>query len=92
MPFRLFNALAIFQKTMNHVLRDIKDKFVLVYLDDVIIYLLKDVQEVFDRIREVNLRLKAEKCHFRNLRTAISGSCGWKGPNPTIQHPRILEN
>jgi len=50
------------------------------------------IQEVFDRIREVNLRLKAEKCHFRNLRTAISGSCGWKGPDPTIQHPRILEN
>ena len=44
MPFRLFNALATFQKTMNHVLRDIKDKFVLMYLDDVIIYLLKDVQ------------------------------------------------
>jgi len=22
------------------------------------------IQEVFDRIREVNLRLKAEKCHF----------------------------
>jgi len=29
---------------LNHVLRDIKDKFVLVYLNDVIIYLLKEVQ------------------------------------------------
>ena len=42
----------------------------MVYLDDVIIYSktfsehLKHIEEVLDRIRKANLRLKAEKCTF----------------------------
>src|SRR6266542_4551125 len=38
MPFGLVNALAIFQRLMNNVLRDYLRKFYLVYLDDIIIY------------------------------------------------------
>ena len=55
---------------MDTVLRGIKEKFVLVYLDDIIIYSktfsehLQHIIEVLNRIREANLRLKAEKCHF----------------------------
>ena len=55
---------------MDKVLHGIKEKFVLVYLDDVIIYskTFKDhllhLEEVLNRIRKANLRLKAEKCHF----------------------------
>ncbi len=43
-PFGLVNALAIFQRLMNNVLRDYLRKFCLVYLDDIIIYFksLKD--------------------------------------------------
>jgi hypothetical protein len=70
MPFGLCNAPATFQRTMDKVLRGIKDDFVMVYLDDVIIYSktfeehLQHIDEVFGRIREANLRLKAEKCKF----------------------------
>src|SRR2546430_6718563 len=70
MPFGLGNAPATFQRTMDKVLKGIKDLFVMVYLNDVIIYSktfnehLKHIEEVLDRIREVNLRLKAEKCTF----------------------------
>ena len=70
MPFGLCNAPATFQQTMDKVLKGIKDLFVMVYLDDVIIYSktfnehLKHIEEVLDRIREANLRLKAEKCTF----------------------------
>ena len=70
MPFGLCNAPATFQRTMDYVLGDAKGKFVMVYLDDVIIYSktfeehLKHIEEVLNRIRDANLRLKAEKCFF----------------------------
>ena len=70
MPFRLCNAPATFQRTMDHVLGEIKGQYVMVYLDDVIIYSrtfeehLKHIKEVFKRIQKANLRLKAEKCNF----------------------------
>src|SRR6266540_3777084 len=38
MSFGLINALAIFQRFMNDVLRDYLRKFCLIYLDDIIIY------------------------------------------------------
>jgi 8-oxo-dGTP pyrophosphatase MutT (NUDIX family)/predicted aspartyl protease len=70
MPFGLCNAPATFQRTMDKVLAGIKEQFVLVYLDDVIIYSktfkehIQHLTEVLTRIRKANLRLKAEKCYF----------------------------
>jgi hypothetical protein len=39
MPFGLCNTPVNFQKTIDKVLQGIKDKFVLVYLDNAIIFL-----------------------------------------------------
>ncbi|GBC51896.2 uncharacterized protein LOC105206816 [Rhizophagus irregularis DAOM 181602=DAOM 197198] len=70
MPFRLCNAPVTFQRTMDKVLHGIKEKFILVYFDDDIIYSktfkdhIQHLEEVLNRIRKANLRLKAEKCHF----------------------------
>ena len=67
-PFRLCNVSVTFQRLMNRVLRQYLEKFVEVYLDDVIIHskikeeYIKYIRAVFQKIREVNLKLKLIKC------------------------------
>ena len=38
LPFGLCNALSTFQHLMKHVFSDVMDWYVLVYLDDILIY------------------------------------------------------
>jgi len=40
MQFGLINALAMFQKRINNVLKEHLDEFVMVYLNNIIIYLI----------------------------------------------------
>lgn len=39
MPFGLTNALVVFQALVNDVLRDMLNRFIFVYLDDILIFL-----------------------------------------------------
>ncbi len=69
-PFGLYNALAIFQYLMNHILRKYLGDFILVYLDDIIIYsktwkgYLNHLQLVFETLRGAGLMVKVKKCDF----------------------------
>ncbi len=53
---------------MNKVLRQYIEKFIQVYLDNVIIYSnnldehKKHIKTVFEKIKEANLKLKLSKC------------------------------
>lgn len=72
MPFGLKSAGSSFQRLMNAVLTGLQGIKCFVYLDDIVIYgkSLSDhnqkLCEVFDRLREANLKLQPEKCHFLN--------------------------
>lgn len=70
MPFGLTNAPAVFQSLINDVLRDFLNRFVFVYLDDIVIFSrtfdehISHVCLVLTRLLENTLFVKAEKCEF----------------------------
>ena len=70
MPFGLTNASAVFQTLVNDVLRDMLNKFVFVYLDDILIFSrsfeehVQQVRLVLQRLLENRLYVQAEKCEF----------------------------
>lgn len=44
MPFRLMNAPAVFQALVYHVLRDVLNGFVFVYLDNILFFFPKSME------------------------------------------------
>ncbi|KAG7669555.1 hypothetical protein KSW81_007707 [Nannochloris sp. 'desiccata'] len=70
MPFGLTNAPATFQKLMNSIFADSMEKFLVVYLDDILIFSKtaeehdKHIRYVLDRLREHQLHAGLQKCRF----------------------------
>ncbi|GAU42667.1 hypothetical protein TSUD_398730 [Trifolium subterraneum] len=70
MPFGLTNAPAVFMDYMNRIFQPYLDKFVVIFIDDILIY-SKDPQEhaehlriVLNILREKQLYAKFSKCEF----------------------------
>ena len=70
MPFGLTNALASFMDLMNSVFRPYVDQFVVIFIDDILVY-SRDEQEheqhlkiVLQTLREKKLYAKLSKCDF----------------------------
>ncbi|CAJ0629110.1 11097_t:CDS:2 [Entrophospora sp. SA101] len=72
MPFGLTNVPGTIQRLMDEVLRDLLWKSVVVYLDDLNIFLktwkehLEHLENVFERIQKAVLKLSPQKCQFGN--------------------------
>nr|GEU82419.1 putative reverse transcriptase domain-containing protein [Tanacetum cinerariifolium] len=70
MPFGLTNAPPVFMDLMNHVFHDYLDKFVIVFIDDILVY-SKTREEhedhlriVLEILRQKKLYAKFSKCDF----------------------------
>ncbi|KAL7077477.1 hypothetical protein ACQ4LE_002964 [Meloidogyne hapla] len=79
MPFGLSNAVATFQRFMSRLFEDFINKFIFVYIDDILIASTtfeehcEHLRLVFEKIREAELKLRIEKCKFAANELAFLG-------------------
>nr|GFB57684.1 putative reverse transcriptase domain-containing protein [Tanacetum cinerariifolium] len=64
MPFGLTNALAVFMDLMNRVCKPYLDKFVIVFIDDILIY-SRDEKEHEEHLKTILELLKKEELHAK---------------------------
>uniref|UniRef100_A0A3Q7IH17 Reverse transcriptase domain-containing protein n=1 Tax=Solanum lycopersicum TaxID=4081 RepID=A0A3Q7IH17_SOLLC len=70
MPFGLRNAPATFSMLMNRLFHSYLDQFVIIYLDDIVVYInnmedhVEHLCKVFEILRNNELYVKREKCSF----------------------------
>ncbi|GBG74902.1 hypothetical protein CBR_g19415 [Chara braunii] len=70
MPLGFTNAPATFQTTMNDIFRDILEEYVLVYLDDILVYIrtledhVRHLRNVLQRLCKHGFYAKLSKCRF----------------------------
>ncbi|MBW0524754.1 hypothetical protein O181_064469 [Austropuccinia psidii MF-1] len=99
MPFGLTNAPASFQNLVNDIFSDFLDIFVVVYLDDIMVFSgseeehVKHVASVLQRLRDNNLFAKASKCVLHSSRVEYLGyvvsSDGLKMDSSKVQKSSI---
>ena len=80
MPFGLSNAPATFQGYINKILAEKLDIFVIVYLDDILIYTedlgqpqVEAVCWVLDKLRKYSLFANLKKCRFHQNEVRFLG-------------------
>lgn len=79
MPFGLTNAPATFQAFLNDVLRECLDEFVVIYLDDILIYSSDEeshilhVRKVLELLMAADLQVNPEKCEFHKRKVEFLG-------------------
>ncbi len=79
MPFGLVNSPSVFQAFVNDVFRDMLNRWVIVYIDDILIYSdsyedhVKQVRSVLQRLLTHQLYAKIEKCEFHQTSVSFLG-------------------
>ncbi|GBG65889.1 hypothetical protein CBR_g54180 [Chara braunii] len=79
MPFDLCNAPGTFQHTMNRIFHEHLDKFLVVYLDDILIFSksaeehAQHVETVLPLLRQHKYKVNLEKCEFGRTKILYLG-------------------
>ena len=79
MPFGLVNSPQTFERLVERVLAGLSLKIYLVYLDDIIVFSkifdehLVNLEKVFQRLRETNLKLSPNKCTLLQKKSNFLG-------------------
>ncbi|KAI2643799.1 Transposon Tf2-9 polyprotein [Labeo rohita] len=79
MPFGLANSPSYFQAFINEVFRDMLNRWVIVYIDDILIYSnslsehISHVRAVLQRLITHQLYAKEEKCEFHQDKVSFLG-------------------
>jgi len=91
MPFGLSNTPSIFQTTMNTLFQTYLRQFVIVFIDDILVYSrtlpdhLHHLELVFESLLQQQFLLKMSKCSFAQNSISYLGlivSCQGVGPDP----------
>jgi hypothetical protein len=85
MPFGLMNAGATFQRDMDIAFADEKDKFIVIYLNDISVYSASDeehnrhLKRAFEKFRKFCISLNSKKSNFSMEERKLLGHIIWKG-------------
>nr|GEU64841.1 reverse transcriptase domain-containing protein [Tanacetum cinerariifolium] len=89
MPFGLTNALAVFIDLMNRVCKPYLDKFVIVFIDDILIY-SKDEKEHEEHLKAILELLKGEKLGIHVDPARIESIKDWASPKTPMEICQFL--
>jgi len=70
MPFGIMNVVETFQRDMDIAFADEKDKFIVIYLDDIIVYSISDeehlkhIRRAFQKCRKFRITFNPKKSNF----------------------------
>lgn len=98
LPFGLKNAPAIFQRMIDDVLKEFIGRICYVYIDDIIVFgrseeeTLRNVDTIFKRLEEANLKVNIEKTHFMQKEVEFLGYIvGSEGIKPDPKKVEAIE-
>ena len=73
MSFKFINASATFQTYINNVLKEHLNMFVVIYLNNILVYLKnekdhkKHIRQILNTLKKVDLRIILEKSQFHSI-------------------------